>query len=238
MKRDENGYIVVETIGCFVLFVLLIGSILSLINVVAVQARMHYAITQAAETVSMYCYTLEVAGISDEIMTMAGKKENLKSEVEKMEDNITGLFNGIQNLNLEEVGTYGSAAGQQAQGWIDDTMSDPKRVLQDFVQAALSDAGDWAFSAFLHGLIERYLGNGMMTGEQYLESAGVSDVDFFDPIKSASSSLLTSDGNVKIVVSYDINLDFFAAVLPFADPKIHVVQEVTTKAWLGGITEK
>ena len=45
MKRDENGYIVVETIGCFVLFVFLMTSILSLINIVTLQARVHYALT-------------------------------------------------------------------------------------------------------------------------------------------------------------------------------------------------
>ena len=41
MRRDERGYIVVETIGSFLLFVLAVTSILSLINIVAVQARVH-----------------------------------------------------------------------------------------------------------------------------------------------------------------------------------------------------
>ena len=59
MKRDQGGYIVVETIACFTLFVFLMMSILSLINIVTVQARVHYAITQAAETLSMYSYTLD-----------------------------------------------------------------------------------------------------------------------------------------------------------------------------------
>ena len=49
MKRDEGGYIVVETITSFLLFVLLNISILSLINIVTVQSRIHYAVTQAAE---------------------------------------------------------------------------------------------------------------------------------------------------------------------------------------------
>jgi len=56
MKKDQHGYIVVETIGAFMLFVFFVASILMLINIVAVQARVHNAITQAAETVSMYSY--------------------------------------------------------------------------------------------------------------------------------------------------------------------------------------
>ena len=62
MKKDDNGYIVVETIFSFTLFVFLIISILSIINIVTVQARVHYAITQAAETISMYSYTLDAMG--------------------------------------------------------------------------------------------------------------------------------------------------------------------------------
>ena len=64
MRKDENGYIVVETIGAFTLFVFFVASILALINIVALQARVHNAITQAAQTVSMYSYVLELTGVS------------------------------------------------------------------------------------------------------------------------------------------------------------------------------
>ena len=56
MRQDQRGYIVVETIGSFLLFTLLIVSILTMINIVTVQARVHAALTQACETVSMYSY--------------------------------------------------------------------------------------------------------------------------------------------------------------------------------------
>ena len=39
MGKDQRGYIVVETIGAFLLFVFLNISILSLINIVVVQSR-------------------------------------------------------------------------------------------------------------------------------------------------------------------------------------------------------
>ena len=48
------------------------------------------------------------------------------------------------------------------------------------------------------------------------------------------STLLTSDRDVKIVVQYDIDYSFGALMLPFGEPKLHVTQEVRTKAWLGG----
>ena len=56
MGKDERGYIVLETISAFLLFTLLVIAILIIISIVTVQARIHYAITQTCETVSMYSY--------------------------------------------------------------------------------------------------------------------------------------------------------------------------------------
>ncbi|MCL2813906.1 MAG: hypothetical protein FWD23_04840 [Oscillospiraceae bacterium] len=55
-KREslENGYITIETLGTFLPFVFLVVSILSLVNIVTVQTRVHYALTQAANTISVY----------------------------------------------------------------------------------------------------------------------------------------------------------------------------------------
>ena len=47
-----------------------------------------------------------------------------------------------------------------------------------------------------------------------------------------STRLLTSEGDIRIVVSYKIDYSFGALPLPFKDLK--VTQEVVTKAWLGG----
>ena len=62
MGKDERGYIVLETISAFLLFTLLVIAILSIISIVTVQARIHYAITQTCETVSMYSYILDLTG--------------------------------------------------------------------------------------------------------------------------------------------------------------------------------
>ncbi|MCL1793419.1 MAG: hypothetical protein FWG34_06090 [Oscillospiraceae bacterium] len=51
---DEKAYITIETLGTFIPFVLLVVSILSLVNIVTVQTRLHYALTQTANTISVY----------------------------------------------------------------------------------------------------------------------------------------------------------------------------------------
>ena len=99
MRRDERGYIVVETIGSFLLFVLAVTSILSLINIVAVQARVHYAITQAAQTVSMYCYVLDVAGAADHLVASAGQAQTVQVESDAFKENLNGLLDGLESLS-------------------------------------------------------------------------------------------------------------------------------------------
>ena len=83
MKKDESGYIVVETVGTFIPLVLLVISILSLVNIVAVQARVHYALTQAATKISIYGY------LTKDIDTASGGIES---------GALDSVFNGINEV--------------------------------------------------------------------------------------------------------------------------------------------
>jgi hypothetical protein len=65
MRKDENGHIVVETVGAFIPLVLLVISILSLVQLSATQARIHNALTQTALTISLYSYVIEVMDSRD-----------------------------------------------------------------------------------------------------------------------------------------------------------------------------
>ena len=56
MKKDEQGYIVVEVLILFIPFILAMMSITMLITVVAMQSRVHYALTQTANEISILSY--------------------------------------------------------------------------------------------------------------------------------------------------------------------------------------
>ena len=246
MRKDQNGYIVVETIGCFVLFVMLMASILSLINVVTLQARVHYAITQAAQTLSMYCYAFETMGVADEMMTIAGTNEKIEEGADELKGNITGVIDGIMNLSPDQIGASGEAAIDQVSGWASAVEADPKAALQNIIQYGIGEASKKVFEELvLQPLVGRYLANGGMSGDEYLKmfgvEKGVNGLDFYDfstldltTTGNNASVLLTSDGNVKICVRYDVSLRFFDAVIPFTEPKLHITQEAVTRAWLGG----
>ena len=228
MRRDERGYIVVETIGSFLLFVLAVTSILSLINIVAVQARVHYAITQAAQTVSMYCYVLDVTGAADHLVASAGQAQTVRVESDAFKENLNGLLDGLESLDPDQVGAKGQAALDQ--------------VLLNY---GLQEGENALFEQLIRPLVGRYLANGDMSGDECLKafhvSEGLEGLDFYDfsltslePSGANDSTLLTADGDVKIAVQYDVDYTFGALLMPAGTPKLHVSQVVLTKAWLGG----
>ena len=127
---------------------------------------------------------------------------------------------------------------------ISSVREDPEAAFQLFLDYNLQEGLDALFGEAIRPLIGRYLANGTMTGDQFLKTFHVegglnglqfNDFDAFDlnTTKSDDSRFLTGEENVKIVLEYNIDYTFGALPLPFA--KLHICQEVMTKAWLNGV---
>lgn len=234
MHKDETGYIVVETIGTFIPFVLLIASILSLINIVTVQSRMHYALTQATNMLSMYSYTLEATGVADILKIIDDKGSIVESEARAMQSDIELVLDEIQKLSVDEAQRHGKAALDRAHDWGESIADDPKNALQLVMNYGLNEGKKALFQEFAGPLVAGYLDNGNMTGKEYLEHVniigGLNGLDF------KGSTLIDKDGNVKMTVNYEIEYKFGALPLPF-EPKLKISQSVKTKAWLNGSGE-
>lgn len=242
MKDDQKGYIVVETAMAFTLFVFFVTSILTLINVVAVQARVHHAVSQAAIAVSMYDYSFHVAGLDDDIVTIVKQADELKSDYDSFMGNVDTVMDSLDALsqgdvtNVDISGAEGAAgeAYDQASQWVDTAVNDPKTMVKSLLGLAANEASKEAFGALVRPVVGRYLTNGSQSGDEYLKSMRVVDgLDGLDltPVES-DSAFLDADGNVVITVSYQIDFGFGALPLPFTE--LNVVQTVKTKAWLGG----
>ena len=256
-KRGKGGYIVVETLGSFTLFFLLMISILSLINIVAVQARVHYALTEAAQTVSMYSYVLEVTGAADSLMEIADKSGKVTAEVNQFKSSLNSLLSQLDGFrvpsDLDDMddwfgrvnGVYddGNSMWNQGKGVVDNVKSDPRGALQTMLSYGFDEGlNEILEHTLLRPLVNRYLKNGNLSGSAFLQSFKViGDLNFhtFDLLKvsavgDTNSHVLNGKGNVKLVAQYDIDYTFGALPLPF-DHKLHVTQEVLTKAWLNGL---
>ena len=105
--KDEKGHIVVETIGTFIPLVLLMISILSLVNIVAIQARMHYAITHAAKTISILSYSLK-AFDKQESGTTLGSIDSVFNGINAVSGN--NITNNNEGMSLiEELVDFGKS---------------------------------------------------------------------------------------------------------------------------------
>jgi len=150
ISRDKNGYVVVETVGTFIPFILLVISILSLVNIVTLQARVHYALTQAANTLSMYSYALYATGMSDSLST-------LDSKAKASGDNINSVITGIESLSK------GNGTDE---------------AIQNILSYGAGELRNQATIQLVSPLVSRYLANGIMSGDEYLRSVRVSHFDF------------------------------------------------------------
>ncbi|MCL2125165.1 MAG: hypothetical protein FWH33_04160 [Oscillospiraceae bacterium] len=247
--QDDNGYIVAETIGVFIPFVLLIISILSLVNIVAVQARMHYALTQTANTLSMYSYTLEVLGMVDDLQSIHANAANISEPANSIRDDINSIIDGLGSLS-----DIGGAieSGQHALGtaaeWGSAARDDPKAMFSMFLSYGASELMSAATEMLSRPLIGRYLSNGSDTGDAYLIRSGVVNkrtnqiglnaLEFHRWVNlgRGNSIILDKDGNVKLTVEYEILYTFAGLPLPFK-PTLKVTQTVVTRAWLNGSGE-
>lgn len=245
MRKDENGYIVVETVGAFLLLVLLMLSILSLVNIVAVQARIHYALTQAAESMSMYSYVLDVTGLSEPMRNNAQKAGAVQGEINTFAQNIGQVMDGIQSLSFnDQVKDSGKAVVTQVQGWVNNTQEDPKQTVKYLINYALYKGTSIGFAELMRPLVGHYLSNGTQSGDEYLKSmrviGGLDGLEFYNGFNLANpvkeSTLLDGNGYLWLRVTYNIDYTFGALPLPWGgkEPKLEVTQTVVTKAWLGG----
>jgi len=249
MVKNDSGYIVVETIGAFLPFVLLMASILSLVNIVAVQARVHYALAQAANTLSVYSYTFEILGVANDLTALDNKADRVAREVAAMKNDMSAVLTGINSLSgLSGAATGGTNAVNRALSWGEEAVGDPEATLQLLASYGVNELRSYAFGELVRPLVGRYLTNGDMTGDEYLrrfgvvktangsiESTGLEALEFYSVGNAGlgNSVMIDRNGDVRLVVEYEIEYTFGGLPLPFR-PTLKVTQTVVTKAWLNG----
>lgn len=240
LKKDTAGYIVVETTLSFTLFILLVVSILSLINIVTVQARIHYALTQTANELSMYSYVLDALGLSGDIKGLDQTGHEVQEKIDGIVNDLNTIEHGVttvpgstgeffENLDAltDAVRSLSNTAGE--------IVDDPKGTFVKVVRYGLNGAKNFGMQeAVMRPMLEKYLKSGSMSAEEYLKCCGIGGIDSFDLSRSV---FIDSKGDITIVASYDIDYTFGLLPLPEGFTAIHVEQTAKTSAWLGGASE-
>ena len=188
----------------------------------------------------------------DHLVASAGRADKTEQEANEFIGNVNRVFSAIEELNVSGIQSSEEALHQQGSNIAQHVQNDPKDVLQNVMNYGLQKAGGFAFGELIRPLVNRYLTNGTMSGDEFLKAfhviGGLNGLSFTSgslPGWNAdnhqvtasydSTQLLTGSGDVQIVVTYKIDYTFGALPLPFKD--LEVTQEVVTKAWLGGLGE-
>lgn len=245
MQRDERGYIVVETLTSFMLFTLLVFSILSLINISVVQARVHYALTETAQAMSLYSYPLAVTGAAQTLENLDTKAGTVSSETDSLKSDISEIIRGVNTFDANEVGTHGEAAVSRVSGWVNDTVDDPNATIALVLDYGLNEGKKALLEQFLRPTVGHFLANGDMDGNAYLEKmqveGGLNGLQFYNfnlltanKNDAHNSNWLDKNGDIVLTVQYDVKYSFGSLPLPFPKKSLHITQTVKTKAWLNG----
>lgn len=236
MRKHDEGYIVVETTLTFTLFILLVVSILSLINIVVVQARVHYALTQTANELSMYSYVIDALGLSDDI-------KGLDQTGQEVQKKIDGVISDLETIERSPGAIAGSGsttelfdnldALTEAVGSLADTgkeiIDDPKGTFVNVVRYGLNGAKNWGMQELvMRPMLNKYLKNGTQSAQEFLKAYGV-----MEELDLRDSVFIDSNGDITVAASYEIDYTF--GILPVPFTKIHVEQMAKTRAWLGGV---
>jgi hypothetical protein len=208
MLKNEKGTILVEFIGSFLLFFLLIISILSLVNIVTAQARVHYALTETANTLSMYGYVISAA-------------DNAPQKIKKTVGEIHDVLDILNKFGSGFSSWKGSA---------------PSIAMNAVIGVFSGDMQVADIKKDIRQLILNNLSAGNQSGEDYLRSVRIRNIEVTDfaPLYAKASgkesALCDYRGNIKLTVEYEIDYTFMGLPLPF-EPKLKIAQSVMTKIW-------
>ena len=224
MVRCEKGHIVVEFTISFMLFILMCWAFLAMINVTALQSRVHFALTQTAIEISMYAYIIEALGFTDNI-------ESWSEGHAATNELINNMGTLISDVKMDPVGA--------TPGTVEDIIDiaetiadDPKKFLTDILKYA---AVDLSHETLIRPIFNKNMG-GRENANVFLQRNKVEgDTSLLSGflnthMVSFDESYLIRDGNTVIRATYEV--DFTFGMLPFTNLKIS--QTAMTRAWLGG----
>jgi len=227
MKKDENGWIVVETIGTLIPFVLICISIITMINITAVQQRVHYAITQTALELSMYSYVVHALGLSEPIMNWNETAANTQGQIDS-------VINDVNSIRLfDDLETVTGAIGSLMQTG-GDALNDPMETISNLLSYGLNRAYSHVVQeVVIRPMVNRHLErrSGDFSADDYLRTFNVADRNG-TLLDLSNSVILNSNGDVIIVAEYSI--DFTFGIIPV--PPLTFRQTAKTRAWIGGYT--
>lgn len=243
-REKERGAIVVEATISLSMFIFMIYTLLSVVSICFIQAKMSTSLDAAAKEISQYTYLLYETGIMDYQDELTGKgAENGKSVAEGLSSLVGALSDGTEHI---QSGDFSGLASDIESGVttvndlaekFGDQIKDPKTLIMGLASMAGSEALEYGKSA-LGSLLARCLMEKNLAespGEdpnEFLERYHV--VNGLDGLDFQGTSLMNpaNEDEIQLVVTYKVKV----VQLLNIDVDFTFTQCAKTKAWGSGIS--
>ena len=260
-QNSENGLISVEALISLSFFTFTVVTILSIVNICTVQAKVSVAINATAKELSQYSYLYSLTGFGKSEAELAEAAKGTKDQLNGTLANINEVFNQIQNLG-DDVGDVSNISsiedisakwdnlisdGQKIQengtklaNEFSEMAKNPTEMIFGIVKLAASEGLELAKSRLVAAPLSKLLcqkhlvdvKNGDVNA--YLKRLGVvpaANGVYLDGLDFSKSSLFPYGSN-EITVNVSYDVKVIA-LLPI-DFSFHFNQTAVTHGWLAG----
>lgn len=257
--KKENGSVTVEATISLSAFMFAIVTMLTIVNICIVQAKISYAIDTTAREISQYSYlysltglnerekeiseagkaqTQDISSILSDVNTVYNEIENLGNTGNQSFDNIEDIMNAWNDVNGSVDNIQG--AGSSIKSSIENIAKDPKNLLFGIAKLGATEAFDLAKSRLIAEPLAKVMCKKNLVDEKggdvnaYLKFLGVvpsANGSYIDGLDFSKSTLFPyGSSEIRINVAYDVKV---IALLPI-NFSFHFNQTAVTHGWLAG----
>ena len=257
--KSESGSVTVEATISLSAFMFAIVTLLTIVNICIVQARMSYAINTTAKEISQYSYLYALTGLNESQSGLAEAGSNDTLPINNLFNDINTVYTEIEGLNddSDSDGSGGSKVEDITAKWdqisktlqdggtaisndIEDIANNPKQIIFGVAKLAGNKTMDLAKSKLIMEPLAKAMCKKHLVSSKggsvdaYLKSLGVvpsASGSYYKGLDFNGSTLFPNGSNeIKICVSYDVKV---IALLPI-DFSFHFEQTAITHGWLAG----
>lgn len=227
-KNRERGAIVVEATISLSVFIFVIFTILSVVNIYYVQAKMNIALTMAAKEISQYSYLYYKLGIDGVDSSMADGTEDAQATATATIDGVDSLISSLSDgTESAQSGDFDSMVSSVESGMSDvgslvsmyqeQIGDDPTQFIIGIGKLAGNEIWEEVKSAVGAAMATMYMQKNLRefegdSAEAFLERHNV--VDGMDGLDFTYTSLFDTEsvgddeqsGMIQLVVTYDVEV--------------------------------
>lgn len=214
-KENENGAIVVEATISLSVFIFVIFTILSIVNICYIQAKMSTALDTAAREISQYSYLYFKGEFDKKVGSMMAAGTDAGAKVDTIAKGVGDFIDAFKKGDMSNTINQGKESYDSIKGSIDEIVKDPKAfalgVAKGGLAALIGDGQNAATRELAKAFLKKHLSDFEGdTPEAFLKRYRVVDGESGLNFNSTYIKFATANGEgvgrIKLVLTYKVQV--------------------------------